>query len=196
VDWWELARTRFHEILVELASKGPTACIGLAPVAEMVVFTDSSLTGWAVVLLWGSKIEIAAGPWERHEHINILETRTVLKALQMLPPQDKWHKCQLFLDNTTAQGVVQRGSSPNYVLNHVAGQIRHVAELKMYFLRMTYINTLYNVADPFSRVEWAGQGTQDGFNTTLSFEEIHSGFDTGVPFDQRFNSSEGFYCVL
>jgi hypothetical protein len=173
IQWWAVARECFENIIRELLGSGAVE-VGNIATTGLTIFTDACMSGWAVLILWPNKIEVygercvdievAAGSWKWIEHINVLETRAVLKAVELVPRQPQKTHCPIFLDNTSALGAVKKGYSKNYILNKVAGEIRTVALKKNYVLMFEYIHTLRNPADPFSRIRMS-RG-----------DEIHRGF--------------------
>ena len=73
------------------------------PAPETTVYTDASLSGWGVVHQDSSW----SGTWTRSAHINWLELRTVLIALQLLGQRLQNKVVKVMIDNTTAVSYIR-----------------------------------------------------------------------------------------
>ncbi len=79
---------------------GPTA----GPHDQVTVFTDASSKGWGV----GCDQASWKGTWKRENHINWLELRTVLIALQLLQFSIKGKVVLFMEDNTSAVSYLMK----------------------------------------------------------------------------------------
>ena len=138
--WW-LSPTRWSP---GVAFKPPTP--------DIVVFTDASLSGWGVVCEdanWH-------GAWKRSSHINWLELRVVLIALQLLSHRLRSRTVRFMIDNTTAVAYIRnQGGTRSPALLKLTTRIWTLATKLEVTLIPTHIKGQNNVlADLASR---AGQ---------------------------------------
>ena len=120
------------------------------PPPEITVFTDASTKGWGVVCgedSWNGK-------WQREKHINWLELRTVLVAIQLLRLRLR-NKCVLFLiDNTSAVAYLNKeGGTKSYALMKLTTRILSLAHAEGITIVAKHIAGQNNVlADLASRM--------------------------------------------
>jgi hypothetical protein len=145
------------------------------------IVTDSSMSGWGaqcydsigsvperfVGARWddackedferrtASHNQSAHGPWGRMDerHINMKELCTVRKAIEHLQINDC--AIDLYMDSTSALGVMRRMDSPRYLYNREIVRLLHALSSKRIVVRTTtYVNTLFNTADGISRINY------------------------------------------
>ena len=147
INWW-----------LRVMGKSPNPIRIDAP--EITVTTDASLQGWGA-----HRGGVATGGrWKREElgvHINALELRAVLLALQSLVPESDKH-ILIYTDNTTTMIYIRKmGGTKSEICNRVAQEIWAWAEKKRNWLSAAFIPGKLNVlADKHSRqfhdhLEWS-----------------------------------------
>ena len=127
---------------------------------EVTVFTDASMEGWGAHI----GTVTAGGRWtekEARDHINVLELRAILLALQSLC-QEPYKHIRIMSDNTTAIAYVTHlGGVRSPECNEVACHIWNWAEQRDIWLSIGHIPGVENVlADYKSRnfadeLEWS-----------------------------------------
>lgn len=121
------------------------------PAFTETVFTDASTKGWGVVF----RDQSWQGQWQRQtQHINWLELRAVLIALQLLQFQLQGKVVRCLIDNTTAVAYLKnQGGTRSQSLTKLAGRIHRLAHEKQITLMPQHIAGQLNVlADLASRV--------------------------------------------
>ena len=107
--------------------------------ATYVITTDASLTGWGAQMGQQS----IHGRWtdtDRLNHINYLELKTVLFALQQWKNQLKNQTVLLQLDNTTAvANLLKEGGTQSRSLHYLAAEILTSADLQNISVRPSYL---------------------------------------------------------
>ncbi len=133
--WWASPVNRFK------------ASFELLPTTTTLT-TDASLEGWGAI--WNS--QEVHGAWENDErHIDELELRAVLQALETLPIVSPNQRILLCCDNTTAVAYVNNMGGRIYRLNRVARQIWLLLEQANAFMQAVYIPTGDNPADALTQ---------------------------------------------
>jgi hypothetical protein len=113
-----------------------------------VLTTDASLEGWGAI--WGN--DEVHGAWENDDrHIDELELRAVLQALETFPILQPGQQILLRCDNTTAVAYVNNLGGRVKRLNKVAREIWRLLEDASAFMQAVYINTADNPADELTR---------------------------------------------
>jgi hypothetical protein len=113
-----------------------------------VLTTDASLEGWGA--LWEGQER--HGAWENDDrHIDELELRAVLQALQTFPILRPNQRILLRCDNTTAVAYVNNMGGRVFRLNRVAKRIWSLLEQAQAFMQAVYIPTGENPADALTR---------------------------------------------
>ena len=123
----------------------------LPPAPQLTVFTDASLQGWGVAF----QDRTFQGRWTRSSrHINWLELRAVLSALQLLQFQLSGKPVLFLLDNTTAVAYLNnQGGTRSRSLLKLSLRIFQLAESLQIHLAARHITGQLNVlADLASRV--------------------------------------------
>jgi hypothetical protein len=112
------------------------------------LITDASLEGWGA--LWEG--EERHGAWENdHRHIDELELRAVLQALEAFPHRVPNQRILLRCDNTTAVAYVNNMGGRVFRLNRVAKRIWDLLERNQAYMQAVYIPTGDNPADALTR---------------------------------------------
>ena len=140
LDWW----TRRENVLTGVAL--------LHPVPSLTLYTDSSLQGWGAFLEGKS----VSGVWslvQQQEHINLLEMRAVLLALQHFKTLLVSKAVVLATDNTTVVAYLQnQGGTRCYTLFLLCKEILLLCLLSHIHLVVRHIPGTFNVlADCLSR---------------------------------------------
>ena len=140
LDWW----TRRENVLTGVAL--------LHPVPSLTLYTDSSLQGWGAFLEGKS----ASGVWslvQQQEHINLLEMRAVLLALQHFKTLLVSKAVVLATDNTTVVAYLQnQGGTRCHALFLLCKEILLLCLLSHIHLVVRHIPGTFNVlADCLSR---------------------------------------------
>jgi hypothetical protein len=135
LEWW-VAPTR--EFKASFRSTGYTTTLT----------TDASLDGWGAI--WDGQ-EIF-GAWEDDSrHIDELELRVVLQAVETFPILTPGQRILLRCDNTTAVAYVNNMGGRIRRLDKVAKQIWQRLEAADSFMQAVYIATEVNPADALTR---------------------------------------------
>ena len=140
LDWW----TRRENVLTGVAL--------LHPVPSLTLYTDSSLQGWGAFLEGKS----VSGVWshvQQQEHINLLEMRAVLLALQHFKTLLVLKSVVLATDNTTVVAYLQnQGGTRCHALFLLCKEILLLCLLSHIHLVVGHIPGTFNVlADCLSR---------------------------------------------
>lgn len=140
LEWW----TRRENVLTGVAL--------LHPVPSLTLYTDSSLQGWGAFLEGKS----ASGVWslvQQQEHINLLEMRAVLLALQHFKTLLVSKAVVLATDNTTVVAYLQnQGGTRCHALFLLCKEILLLCLLSHIHLVVRHIPGTFNVlADCLSR---------------------------------------------
>ena len=140
LDWW----TRRENVLTGVAL--------LHPVPSLTLYTDSSLQGWGAFLEGKS----VSGVWslvQQQEHINLLEMRAVLLALQHFKTLLVSKAVVLATDNTTVVAYLQnQGGTRCHALFLLCKEILLLCLLSHIHLVVRHIPGTFNVlADCLSR---------------------------------------------
>ncbi|CAE7419264.1 unnamed protein product [Symbiodinium sp. CCMP2592] len=119
---------------------GPELCpTGL----ENIIANDLLLAApWSVVADW---------PWRRISHINVLETKAVLKAIQLVIKEGGNRKVPLLLDSAVARGAIAKGRSSSRLLRPVLLRISASLVAGGVYVAMGHAPTRLNVADDPTR---------------------------------------------
>ena len=124
------------------------------------IFSDASLDGWGAVVIRDNPAGIALhfGPWgvDRDElpHINELEARAFLYAIQNAPDARPHEQLIAFIDNTSVVRCLAECSSANFAMNECVVEARRIIEAKGYTTLATHwVGTLANLADHFTRIQ-------------------------------------------
>ena len=140
LDWW----THRENVLTGVAL--------LHPVPSLTLYTDSSLQGWGAFLEGKS----VSGVWslvQQQEHINLLEMRAVLLALQHFKTLPVSKAVVLATDNTTVVAYLQnQGGTCCHALFLLCKEILLLCLLSHIHLVVRHIPGTFNVlADCLSR---------------------------------------------
>ena len=124
----------------------------MTPPPEMLLFTDASLEGWGAHL----QEMVASGVWsetEQNLHINLLEMRAVLLALQAFQERLMGHRVALMSDNTTVVSYINKqGGTVSSSLCLLVRQVLTWAEFNSVSLVGRFVPGRRNVlADQLSR---------------------------------------------
>lgn len=117
-----------------------------------VMFTDASLTGFGIVVFSATAPPfVVAGPFQKADRIDKLETWTVALGVRCLP-ETKNESLLIFIDNTTTLASIRRSRSRNYALNCMVDTIYDEVARRGYSeLRVEYVPSDVNIADVWSR---------------------------------------------
>jgi hypothetical protein len=149
VRWWSSAYLAAVAVTDLLVSNPPRQCA--TPVHEITAFSDSSLIGWGVVILYLSSINVLAGKWHRVEDIAVLEARAFLRTIRALPHQECLCLLHMMVDNTTVVGSIRRTRCANFTVNGIVGEALGLAREKGYVVETEYVESINNIADDPSR---------------------------------------------
>ena len=131
LDWW----TRRENVLKGVAL--------LHPVASLTLYTDSSLQGW------GARGKSVSGVWslvKQQEHINLLEMRAVLLALQHFKTLLVSKAAVLATDNTTVVAYLQnQGGTRCHALFLLCKEILLLCLLSHIHLVVRHIPGIFNI---------------------------------------------------
>ena len=95
------------------------------PSPQVTVYTDASLKGWGIICEEASW----SGSWNREAHINWLELRVILIALQVMRSRLQNKTVCFFIDNTTAVAYLNRqGGTHSLALLRLTFRIWKLAE--------------------------------------------------------------------
>ena len=124
----------------------------MSPPPEMLLFSDASLEGWGAHL----QDLVASGVWsetDRHLHINLLEMRAVLLALQAFQDRLMGHRVVLMSDNTTVVSYINKqGGTVSSSLYLLVRQVLTWAESNSVSLVGRFVPGRRNIlADQLSR---------------------------------------------
>jgi hypothetical protein len=112
------------------------------------LITDASLEGWGAI--WEGQQR--HGAWENdNRHIDELELRAVLQALEAFPILRSQPRILLRCDNTTAVAYVNNMGGRVFRLNQIARKIWALLEGANAFMEAVYIPTDENPADELTR---------------------------------------------
>lgn len=133
----------------------------LDPPAEvgMTAFVDASMEGWGGVLFNNHTVEctIVGGRWgpvERGLHINQLEAIAFRNVVNVLPPGIDGGRLDIFVDNTTVQGVARKKLClRNRILNDAVTGAIHLLNTRRITYSLAWVSTLANPSDIPSRVD-------------------------------------------
>ena len=125
------------------------------PLVSMEITTDSSLQGWGA---WCDTTS-TGGAWSQEDsnlHINALELKAILIAVQRLAAHQTNTTIAIRTDNTNAMHCINNfGSIRSTILNSLSRQLWAWAFQRNVFLKATYLPGSQNVlADTLSRAEW------------------------------------------
>lgn len=152
---WRSNVDSFIEWLAELTLNKPRYVDDTQAPPHVDIFTDATPAGWGAIIMTASSIRVLAGAWPQrlaNAHINELEAAAVVMALAnaRLPRETR---IRLAIDNTSALGAVNKGSSPSYRLNEAVAHIRSIVAAKRWtIMRAEYIKSADNPADWLSRI--------------------------------------------
>ena len=95
----------------------------------------------------------ASYPWRRREHINVLELRTVLQALEWRSRASQFHSCRVLhlSDSQVCLGVLTKGRSSSRKLNRILRRICSLCLALNAFPIWAWIASRLNPADAPSR---------------------------------------------
>ena len=133
----------------------------IRPRLDMVIESDSSLTGWGAVNK--SDFNMVSGLWSQDDkqyHINYLELKAAFLALQCFCHSLNNMHVQLYLDNTVAVKYLSKIGGRKYLLNRLAKDIWIWCASRQIWLSVYHIPGVRNaVADSLSRkgnedMEW------------------------------------------
>jgi len=121
----------------------------------ILLFTDATPQGFGFVRTRGSTIlDIGGGVFEKQEHINILEMRAVLYALQRTPrgsPTSEY-TLSIYVDNTSVLYQARRGYARSFTANALLLRLNECVTTRQIRIEsINYISTHENPADPLSR---------------------------------------------
>lgn len=160
------------------------------PDFDVTIFTDASRSGW------GAKMgdQEVFGFWNKEEqthHINFLELRAVLLALESLANNLRQKRILLRIDNTTAISYINKMGGIQYEnFNKLSREIWIWAEEREVTLYASYIKSADNVeADALSRIK--NSDTEWALNFNI-FNKISSIF--GPPEIDLFASTNNKKC--
>ena len=125
---------------------------GKRPTQEVTVWSDASQEGWAAVFE-GEKETVAQGLFTENPewHIYIKEIFAAAKAIQLTASMFNNKKVLLMVDNMAAVYSIQRGHSSNFISNTLLAKLFRIAEEANLYIVCTWVSTLVQKADPFSR---------------------------------------------
>lgn len=124
---------------------------------RFTMWSDASLSGWGAVLINEAtqRVAVVAGRWSAEEamlHINILEARAVLLALERFTIIDN-AIIQPKIDNTSVIGSLRKGLSNSADLSEYITTIDDMASRRnIIMLQPEYVRSEDNLADPWSRL--------------------------------------------
>eukprot|EP00792_Barthelona_sp_PAP020_P009674 TRINITY_DN3313_c0_g1_i3.p1 TRINITY_DN3313_c0_g1~~TRINITY_DN3313_c0_g1_i3.p1 ORF type:complete len:968 (-),score=40.03 TRINITY_DN3313_c0_g1_i3:525-3428(-) len=124
------------------------------PRENLIISTDASLEGAGIhIFNTGETIKLDLNMDSR---IEVLETKTILRAIEYLLERELLHEGQLlhlYCDNSAAIGAI-RGKAKNKTIAKLAKQIYQLAEDNRFYLTVEYIESKTNIAaDAISRNE-------------------------------------------
>lgn len=127
---------------------------------KFLIATDASQTrpfaGWGAVLLGSDgRIDIISGIFSIQMamacHINELEMRAALMAMDHWKVKVQFNKVEFLMDNTVAVAILNLGRSATWNLNSVSRHFRDLSNLHTIEFHCTWIPTTENPADALSR---------------------------------------------
>lgn len=136
---------------IETIAAGPV----FPPVVSLEITTDSSLRGWGAWCATRS----TGGAWGKREqglHINVLELKAIVLAVQCFAATARDTTVAIRTDNTTTMHCVNNfGSLRSQILNGLSRDLWAWAFARNVFLRGTYLPGVHNErADALSRADW------------------------------------------
>jgi hypothetical protein len=126
----------------------------VAPSTSLRLYTDSSLSGWAWLIVDPQDTCLLGfrGGWASGPHINVLELLTVWKALHWLLPRLPGFTWEIFCDNTTVVHQLRRGRTADYNVNLVLSDLAYLLQHTGSQVRPIWVSTHDQLADEHTRL--------------------------------------------
>ena len=156
---WKCIRQLWIRALTDMTTRHFTA--PQCPNATAIMYTDSCLSGWGVVILDYHRrpIQVFAGRWttaERKSSINVLELRALRNGIRILSSiKDPLEVIALtaYIDNTSARTWALRARAARWSTNQLAIQVHdELRQANIQLAALDYIESEKNIADKPSRV--------------------------------------------
>ena len=93
----------------------------------VTMWTDSSNSGYGIIIFKNNTFHIIAGKWspsEQQLHINLKEMRTVMRATRDAKELLSGTRIRLFIDNNPAKSSLEKGYSPSFELNAEVSRVK------------------------------------------------------------------------
>ncbi len=147
----------------------------VSPIASPILFTDSSLTGWAWLLHSPSDPSVMGmrGGWAPGPHINVLELLTVWKALRWLCPRLPGFTWELSCDNSTVVHQLRRGRTANHLANRILLDLAFLLQQTKSQVRPRWVSTHNQLADAHTRLHLRSLDLPEAFGTIPAGQPQH-----------------------
>jgi hypothetical protein len=156
LSMWSVARESFTKWFEAVAENKPTHPLRdiAASEVEAWMFTDSSMTGFGGILVIGGLVHYFGRKWTEEElqHINVLEVGAVAKVTANFAHLLSHKRVHVFVDNTTAEATLKKGSSASWALaNAIAQTLAEVKRAGPTSVTISWITSEQMPADGLSR---------------------------------------------
>ena len=124
---------------------------------KSVLYTDSTLQGWGAVLVdHNNQVRIAGDRWRvPFVNVNEAECTAVLEGLTVFSKFFPGHSLiTVVVDNTSVMHCVNKGSTKSEDMNTKLSSIVKMCAERVWKLKVSYIRSKENPADPPSRAIW------------------------------------------
>ena len=144
---------------IEELQRAPPRRLNTACEANVVAWTDASLSGFGITIFEGNHLTVLAGAFLILEDIQILEGRALLRLAQTLLPQAEPRRILVYIDNTSLQGAVHKRRANNFVLNAIVWKIIDIFRAKNWLVDLRYVVSKKNLSDGPSRWQHSSSAT-------------------------------------
>jgi hypothetical protein len=149
----------------------------VSPTATPILYTDSSLTGWAWLLHGpqeGFSFIGLRGGWAPGPHINVLELLTVWKALHWLCPRLPGFTWEIYCDNLTVVNQLRRGRTSNYGANRILMNLASLLQSTGSQIRPRWVSTYDQLADEHTRLHLGPLDSPEAFGSVPASQPLNS----------------------